>query len=112
MLAIPYALSKEGHVRVDIIYDSLSIRKQAWINIFGTLILLLPFTLLVAKYGIDFTMESYELGERSGDPGGLPYRWLIKSVIPIAFISISISGIGLILKSIITLRDDKEITKA
>jgi len=104
MLAIPYALYKDGHVRVDIIYDNLSKRKQAWIDLFGTLFLLLPFTLLVAKYGIDFTIESYDLGERSGDPGGLLYRWIIKSVIPLSFIAISISGIGLMLKSIITLR--------
>jgi len=105
MLGIPYALHKEGHVRVDIIYDNLSIRKQAWINILGTLILLLPFTVLVTKYGIDFTIESYKLGERSGDPGGLPYRWIIKGVIPFAFFAITISGIGLILRSINVLRD-------
>lgn len=100
MLGIPYALYKEGHVRVDIIYDNLNVRKQAWIDLLGTLILLIPFTLLVAKYGIDFTIESFKLGERSGDPGGLEFRWLIKAVIPFAFISIFISGIGMLLKSI------------
>lgn len=100
MLAIPYTLYKDGHVRVDIIYDNLNIRKQAWIDLFGTLILLMPFCILVARYGIDFTIESYKLGEGSGDPGGLPYRWIIKSVIPFAFIAITISGLGLILKSI------------
>jgi len=105
MLSIPYALYKEGHVRVDIIYDNLNIRKQAWIDLLGTLFLLLPFCLLVARYGIDFTIESYNLGEGSGDPGGLPYRWIIKAVIPLAFFSIGISGIGLMLKSINTLRN-------
>jgi len=105
MLAIPYALYKEGHVRVDIIYDNLPVRKQAWIDLFGTLILLIPFCILVTKYGIDFTIESYKLGEGSGDPGGLPYRWIIKSVIPFAFIAITISGLGLILKSINILRN-------
>lgn len=105
MLSIPYALFKEGHVRVDIIYDNLNRRKQAWIDLFGTLILLIPFCILVTKYGIDFTIESYKLGEGSGDPGGLPYRWLIKSVIPFAFFSIGISGVGLMLKSINTLRN-------
>lgn len=105
MLGIPYSLYKDGHVRVDIIYDRISSRKQAWIDLLGTLFLLIPFSILVIKYGIDFTKESYELGERSGDPGGLPYRWLIKSVIPVAFITISISGLGLMLKSINTLRN-------
>lgn len=110
LLSIPYTLYKDGHVRVDIVYSNLSIRKQAWIDLFGTLFLLLPFTLLVAKYGIDFTFESYKLGERSGDPGGLLYRWLIKGVIPLAFIAMTISGIGLMLKSIITLQSHNEIT--
>lgn len=109
MLGIPYTLYKDGHVRVDIIYDNLSLQKQAWIDLLGTLILLVPFTLLVSKYGIDFVMESYELGEGSGDPGGLPYRWIIKAVIPFSFIAIFISGIGLILKSIITLQKPAEV---
>jgi len=104
LLGIPYTLYKDGHVRVDIIYEKLSPRKQAWIDLFGTLLLLIPFTTLVARYGIDFTIESFKLGEGSGDPGGLPYRWIIKGVIPFAFISITISGIGLLLKSINTLR--------
>lgn len=108
MLGIPYTLYEDGHVRVDIIYESLSLRKQAWIDLFGTLFFLIPFTLLVAKFGIDFAIESYDLGETSGDPGGLPYRWVIKSIIPIAFISISISGLGLVLKSINTLRNDPD----
>jgi len=108
MLGIPYTLYKEGHVRVDVIYEHLSPHKQAWIDILGTLFLLIPFTLLVAKYGIDFAIESFQLGERSGDPGGLSYRWLIKSMIPIAFLAITISGIGLILRSINILRDDPD----
>ena len=110
MLSIPYALFKEGHVRVDIIYDNLSARKQAWIDLFGTLFLLIPFTVLVTKYGIDFTIESFKLGEGSGDPGGLAYRWIIKSVIPFSFFAITISGLGLMLKSIIILRDGPNTT--
>ncbi|MDH5472474.1 MAG: TRAP transporter small permease subunit [Gammaproteobacteria bacterium] len=111
MLGIPYTLYKDGHVRVDIIYERLSLHKQAWIDLLGTLFLLFPFTLLVAKYGIDFSIESYQLGETSGDPGGLPYRWLIKAIIPFSFITISISGLGLILKSINTLREQPDISK-
>ena len=104
LLGIPYGLLKEGHVRVDIIYDNLDTRRQAWIDLLGTLFLLIPFCILVARYGIDFSMESYGLGEQSGDPGGLPYRWIIKGVIPLAFVAIAISGVGMLLKSINTLR--------
>ncbi len=107
LIGVPYALFKEGHVRVDIIYAGLSPKRRALIDLIGTLILLLPFTILVARYGIDFTRESFELGEQSGDPGGLRYRWLIKGVIPFAFSAMAISGLGLILKSINTLRGVK-----
>ena len=108
LLGTPYTLMKEGHVRVDFIYERLDPVKQAWINLIGSLILLLPFVLLVAYYGIPFTYESYQLGERSGDPGGLPYRWIIKGLIPFAFFMMGVSGVGLALRSINFLRRHKE----
>ncbi len=100
LLGVPYALRAEGHVRVDVIYERLSPQRRAWIDIFGSLFLLLPFALLVGWYGVGFAHEAWALGETSGDPGGLPYRWVIKAVIPFAFFSMAISGIGLLLKSI------------
>ncbi|WP_372834895.1 TRAP transporter small permease subunit [Pontibacterium sp.] len=103
MLGVPYTLRTGGHVRVDLIYERLTGNKKAWIDLLGSLILLLPFALLVAWYGVGFASEAYELGETSGDPGGLPYRWIIKAVIPFAFFSIAISGAGLMLKSVNTL---------
>jgi len=100
MLGVPYTLKAGGHVRVDLIYERLSAKTKAMIDMLGCLVLLLPFCGLVAWYGVDFARESFELGETSGDPGGLPYRWLIKSVIPFAFFAMFISGVGLFLKSL------------
>ncbi|WP_432698578.1 TRAP transporter small permease subunit [Marinobacterium sp. YM272] len=100
MLGIPFTLKAGGHVRVDVIYDQLSARRRAWIDLICTLLLLMPFCLLVAWYGVDFARESFQLGEGSGDPGGLPNRWIIKSVIPFAMFFNFISGVGLALKSI------------
>ena len=115
MLAIPYTLRHDGHVRVDLIYERLSAKKKAWMDLFGTLVLLIPFTLIVFWYGIDFAFNAFELGEKSGDPGGLTHRWIIKAIIPFAFFSIFISGIGLVLKSINTIRgyhDDDDYDKS
>lgn len=100
LLGVPYTLRAGGHVRVDLIYERLSDKSQAWVDIFGTLFLLLPFCALVAWYGYGFAMESYNLGETSGDPGGLPYRWFIKAVIPFSFVAMVISGFGLLVKSV------------
>ena len=103
LLGVPYALRAGGHVRVDLIYESLSSKNKAWIDLLGTLILLFPFSLLVVWYGYDFAHEAYVLGETSGDPGGLPYRWIIKSMIPISFGFMALSGLGLLLTSVNTL---------
>lgn len=104
MLGIPYTLKSGGHVRVDVIFERLTRRKRAIVDIVGVLIFLFPFTGLVVWYGIDFTHEAYSISESSGDPGGLPYRWLIKAVIPLAFGFMAVSGVGLLLRSINILR--------
>lgn len=104
LLGVPFALKTGGHVRVDLFYERLSPKQRAVIDLGGVLIFLLPFTLLVAWYGIGFAYEAYELGERSGDPGGLPYRWIIKSMIPLSFTFMALSGLGMALHAINTLR--------
>ncbi|HFG2059698.1 TPA: TRAP transporter small permease subunit [Vibrio cholerae] len=100
LLGIPYTIKAGGHVRVDLFYERLSMKAQAVIDILGTLFFLLPFCLLVVYFGIDFAKESYALGETSGDPGGLPYRWIIKAMIPVSFTFMAISGVGLIIHSL------------
>ncbi|MCK5896941.1 MAG: TRAP transporter small permease subunit [Cocleimonas sp.] len=99
LLGITYTLKENAHVRVDIIYEKLSPKKQAFIDISGTLFFLLPFCLLVAYYGIGFAHEAYALGESSGDPGGLPHRWIIKSMISVSFIFVIIASIGFMLRA-------------
>jgi TRAP-type mannitol/chloroaromatic compound transport system permease small subunit len=100
LLGVPYALKAGGHVRVDVFYERLSVKARAVIDLIGTFVFLFPFCLLVAWFGIDFAKESYALGETSGDPGGLPYRWVIKSMIPISFFFMAVSGVGLVLHSL------------
>jgi len=67
-------------------------------------ILLKPYiafsSLFLCTSRFDFAKESYALGETSGDPGGLPYRWIIKAMIPLSFFFMAVSGIGLLLHSI------------
>ncbi len=99
LLGISYTLSQDGHVRVDLIYNQLSPRRQALVDIAGTLLFLIPFSLLITWYGLDFVADSYQLGEGSGDPGGLPHRWTIKAMIPLSFILLIISSIGFMLRA-------------
>ncbi|PWQ97274.1 TRAP transporter small permease subunit [Leucothrix arctica] len=104
LLAIPYTIRTDGNVRVDLIYEGRSDRGKALINLFGTLVLLLPFVLLIAWFGIDFAYQAFDLGEGSGDPGGLPHRWIIKAVIPLSFFMMALAGVAVVIRSLKVLK--------
>jgi len=103
-----YALKHNAHVRVDFLYDNFSYRKQAWINILGTIFFLLPLALLVIYGSWEYVMDSYTTHEISEDPGGLPYRWIIKSMIPISFIFLILAAINFVIHNINVLKGVEE----
>jgi len=111
LLGIPFALMEEGHVRVDVIYDRLSHKKRAVINIIGTVIFIMTFSLLIATGSINFVVESFVSGETSNDPGGLPYRWIVKSLIPFSFFLLAFMSIGYIVKYINIYRHGDSLEK-
>lgn len=100
LLGIAYTLKEEGHVRVDVIYERLSVKGKAWINCLGCLFFLLPFCALIIWYGYGFALESYNLQETSGDPGGLSHRWIIKSMIPFSALALALSALGVLIKNL------------
>ncbi len=110
LIGISYALFRDGHVRVDLIYDTLSRKKQAIINIVGSVIFLIPFSLLIGFGSIDFVLEAYNTNEISGDPGGLTHRWIIKALVPTSFFLLVFSTIGVIIRHINLLRGVHENT--
>ncbi|MEZ5974650.1 MAG: TRAP transporter small permease subunit [Planctomycetota bacterium] len=93
LLGAPYALHLGAHVRVDVLYERLSPRARAWIDLLGTLFLLLPFCALGIWASWHFTADSIAAGERSNDPGGL-LRWPIKLMVPIAFALLFLQGLA------------------
>lgn len=86
LLGLGYALQTDAHIRVDVLHERMRPRMQAWIELYGIFLLLLPFIALVLVFSIPFVISSFELGEISPSPGGLPYRWLIKAVLPLGFV--------------------------
>ena len=100
MFGIAYTLKEDAHVRVDIFYDVMSAKKKALVNIFGSLIFALPITLLILYFGYDYTFEAYQMGEGSGDPGGLPHRWIVRSVIPVSSLFLVLSIIHVLISDI------------
>ena len=100
LIGIPVALLDEGHVRVDFIYDRFTVRTKAVINIIGTLFFLLPLALLIFFGSLEFVIDAYVINEISQDPGGLPYRWFIKAMIPASFALLIIYSFGYTVKNI------------
>lgn len=100
LFGIAYGLKEDGHVRVDVLYDRFSPRNKALVNIAGTVLFLLPLSVLIIEGSVWYVQEAYNSGEVSGDPGGLPYRWLIKLVIPASFVFLVVSAIGFIIRNI------------
>ena len=100
LCGISLALLDEAHVRVDFLYDRFSVRTKAVINITGTVCFLLPLALLIFFGSLEFVKDAYVMHEISEDPGGLPYRWLIKGLIPLSFGALIFCSIGYTIKNI------------
>ena len=86
MIAIAYAYRVDAHIRIDLVSVRLRPRLQVWIEFFSTLLLLLPFIAVVLWFSVPFVAHSFSVSEISSSPGGLPLRWLLKGVLPIAFL--------------------------
>ncbi len=104
MVGLSYAVMTDSHVGMDLIYGKLSPKWQCRWDIFGILILLLPFASLLCYQSLDFVHESWRLNESSVAPQGLPWRWVIKSVIPLSFGLVALAGISRLIRTIATLR--------
>tara|TARA_R110002111_G_scaffold11228_1_gene35034 strand:+ start:421 stop:876 length:456 start_codon:yes stop_codon:yes gene_type:complete len=94
LLGLSYANVSDSHVRVDVVRARLNPRHQAWIELYGILLLLLPFLALIIFYAIPFVQYSYLNAEVSEAPGGLPFRWLIKSFLIVGFSLLLLSSIA------------------
>jgi TRAP-type mannitol/chloroaromatic compound transport system permease small subunit len=103
LLGAAYTLKHDAHVRLDVLYQMFNERKRAWVNLLGTLFLLLPFCLLIINGAWPFVMNAYAFGEGSPDPGGLPYRFLIKAAIPLGFLLLLLQGLADVLKNLLFL---------
>lgn len=81
MVAIAWAFQTDDHVRVDIFYRGNSSRYKNWVNLVGTVIFLVPFSLYLFLIGWEYVAASWATLESSREPGGLPLVFLLKSLI-------------------------------
>ncbi len=99
LLGGAYALKKNAHVRIDLIYGRLSQRARAWIDLLGTLLFLIPMALGVLYLAWPWAMTSLAVWETSPDAGGLP-RWPIKLALLLGFALLALQGLSELIKRI------------
>ncbi len=98
LLGMSACMSANNHVRVDIFHEHLGLRARAWIELYGLLLLFFPFVLFVLVFSVPFVEYSFSTSEISDAPGGLPYRWAIKSVLPFAMLLLLLAGVARLLR--------------
>ncbi|KPF48139.1 C4-dicarboxylate ABC transporter permease [beta proteobacterium AAP121] len=100
LLGMSYALQRGEAVRVDVFYGSFSPGAKFVVNLFSLLLTLVLAGLFI-KLSWAYVMQSYAIGETSADPGGIPYRWAVKGLIPLGFALLFVQTLGALAKLLI-----------
>ena len=103
LFCLGYAYLKDAHVRIDLVRERLSRRTQLWIELIGCLLFLIPYCIIVIYYGVDWWHRSFEQNEMAASATGLPYRWIIKAALPIGFVILLLSAVGMAFRKIVQL---------
>ena len=102
LLCIAYAVRHDGHVRVDVLYARFGLRTRQVIELVSCL-LALALCVIVVKLSIPYVLQSYAIGERSADPGGLGHRYVLKAMIPAGFALLGVQSLASVLRAAIPL---------
>jgi TRAP-type mannitol/chloroaromatic compound transport system permease small subunit len=94
LIGLSYCIQNDSHIRIDIFQEHFRPRTKAWIELFGILIFLIPYTAVVLVYAPPFIEYSIRTNEVYSAPGGLPYRWAIKSVMFLAYLLILTAAVS------------------
>lgn len=103
LLGAAYGLNHDVHVRVDVMYERLSAKGRAWIDLVGTALFLVPFSVLMLYVSFPAVRASWAVREVSPDPGGLP-RYPIKALILVCFVLLLLQALSQFVKQIDVIR--------
>ncbi|MDX1580300.1 MAG: TRAP transporter small permease subunit [Alphaproteobacteria bacterium] len=108
LLCLGFAYLKDAHVRIEVLRDRFSPRTRVWIEMFGSLLFVIPYSAIVVYWGYEFAEIAFRLGEESAQ-SGLSDRWIIKAMIPVGFLLLLMSGLTVTMKCIIFLFGPEEL---
>ncbi len=103
LLCAGYTLLKNEHIRIDVIAGRFSRRTQTWIDVFGTVVFLLPMVALILYESLPWFIRTWQSGEISGSAGGL-ILWPAKILVPIGFVLLGLQGVSELVKRIAFLK--------
>ena len=103
LLSAAYTLQQDGHVRVDIFYREFTAQSRAWVNVIGSIVFLLPVSVFILLYSWDFVVNAWQIREGSPNADGLPFIYILKSIIPVAAILLALQGLAEVLRGLLTL---------
>lgn len=98
LFGMAYGLHKGAHVRVDFLYDRLPERWTAFIDLIAA-VMMMAIALAVVTLAIPYVAQSLQVAEGSPDPGGLPYRWLLKAFIPAGFVFFGLQAVAQVIQA-------------
>lgn len=104
LCAAAACVASDQHVRVDVFYAHWHARRQAWVNLFGSLCLLLPFAGFLLWISWDYVARAWAIRETSVDPGGLPLVYLLKSLILFAAAQLVLQALAQAMGALAALR--------
>ena len=99
MMGLSYDVVLDAHVRLDLFHRNFSQSTKEIVELLGMLFLALPFTIILFIHGIDFVATSIRVNEASTSPLGLPFRWIVKSIIPISMFLLGLAQISRVVRA-------------
>lgn len=103
LLASAMTLKQNEHIRIDIVYGMFSRRRQHWIDLFGHVVFLLPFAVLMAWMLVPYAWQAWQIGQISTNAGGL-IIWPARALLAAGFILLVAQAISEIIKKVAVMR--------
>ena len=100
LLALGFAYTRNAHVRIEVVREKFSLEVKSWLEILGCVLFLIPYTIMIIYFGLDFVERSFNLNEVSSALTGLSHRWIIKSFVPVGMILLWLGGCAVLLRNI------------
>jgi TRAP-type mannitol/chloroaromatic compound transport system permease small subunit len=104
-----YALMKDAHVRVDVLYRGAETRTKAMLDMFGCVVFVAPFLWVLVAWSLPYVTRSWGLREGSANVGGLPGLFVLKSFILVFVVVVGLQAVAMFLRGVLVLAGREDL---